>query len=43
MAVMMRQLYHALKESGATEEAAQRAADEVADFTTQLADTKGES
>ena len=42
MAVMMRNLYQAPRESGATEDSAQRAADEVADFTRQVSYTKGE-
>ncbi len=42
MAVMMRDLYSALKESGVSETSALKAAEEVAEFTRQLNDTKGE-
>lgn len=42
MAVMMRDLYSVLKESGASETAALNAAVEVGEFTKQVDEAKGE-
>lgn len=42
MALMMGELYQALRESGATDEQAQKAAAEVADFSKQLSEVKSD-
>ena len=40
MAMMMGTLYQALREAGASDERAQKAAEEVADYSKQLADIR---
>lgn len=42
MALMMGQLYQALRESGASDESARKAAEEVADYQKQLSDIRSD-
>jgi len=42
MALMMGELYQALRDSGASEEQARKAASEVADFSKQLAEVRSD-